>query len=291
MRKSRFTQEEMVKILRETAETSLPEVARKHRLSERTLYLWRRRLGTIGAPDAKAPKAEKCLVQKGPGTRPARPPRTLGVLSEGGKRRKTRERVIAAAMSLFFEKGYDAVTIKEIAKAARLTNRSFFNYFSTKEDVVETWPEQFGLELVAAVVVRPPREPLVVVVEEALKVASAAVRPYNMTVDRLVACTPALMLREKVKYTQLEEALAGALAQRVPGERAQLRAHLLALIVVGTLRLASSERRRYHGVGFTAAPEYSTSEIFQALWAELRDIGAAGLAARSILTRPGLSSQ
>jgi AcrR family transcriptional regulator len=293
MRKSRFTAEEVVKILREADKTSLPGVAKKHGLSERTLYLWRRRFATTDARDAKRLKvleAKDGLVQKGAGTRATPPSRTHGVGSEGGKRRRTRERIIAAAMSLFFEKGYEAVTITEIAKAARLNYRSFFNYFATKEDVVETWQDQFGVELVAAVAVRPLREPLVVVVEEALKVASAAVSPHDIAVDRLIGCTPALMDREKVKYAQLENVLACALAQRVPGDCAQFRANLLAMIVVGTLRLASAERRRCDSVRSSAVPEYFSSEVFQTLWDELRDIGAAGLAARSILTRFGLSS-
>jgi putative transposase len=64
MRKSRFSEEQKVKMLREAERSSVAAVAKKHGVSTETLYKWRRSFGGMEVTDVKRLKQENARLKK-----------------------------------------------------------------------------------------------------------------------------------------------------------------------------------------------------------------------------------
>jgi AcrR family transcriptional regulator len=72
------------------------------------------------------------------------------------KKRAAREAIAAAARRLFAERGFDAVTVAEVAAAADVSEKTVFNHFATKEDLAFAGREQGVMRLVTDIAERPP---------------------------------------------------------------------------------------------------------------------------------------
>ena len=71
------------------------------------------------------------------------------------KKQRTRQLIADTARAMFVERGFDAVAVAEVARAAEVAEATVFNYFPTKEDLVFQGMEAFEAELLDAVRDRP----------------------------------------------------------------------------------------------------------------------------------------
>ena len=100
---------------------------------------------------------------------PPKAPRPLPLPQR--KRQLVRQEIARAAWLLFAERGYEDTTVAEIARAAGISRRSFFRYFSSKEDVVIGTSDALAEDVLAAFARRPAAEPPLVAIERALRPA------------------------------------------------------------------------------------------------------------------------
>jgi AcrR family transcriptional regulator len=77
------------------------------------------------------------------------------------KKRQTREAIAGAAAVLFAERGFDAVTVEEVARAADVSRQTIFNYFRSKEEMLFDRDAQVEAALLAALRDREPGTSLV----------------------------------------------------------------------------------------------------------------------------------
>jgi AcrR family transcriptional regulator len=120
-------------------------------------------------------------------------------------------------MALFEERGYAKTTVGDIAERAGLTERTFFNHFSDKREVLFAGSEQFVGRVVEAARAAPKSErPLDVVVMayEATNDFFEERRPFARRRSALIAAHPELQERELVKMLSVTAALTEVLEKR-----------------------------------------------------------------------------
>jgi AcrR family transcriptional regulator len=141
------------------------------------------------------------------------------------KRRRTRQALIGAAMRLFETKGYERTTVAEIAAAAEVSPKTYFNYFTSKDEVlfphlarrisaaVELIEQRRPDDDMADVVVRAMEYMLADAARDELEAGLASVRlPLIMSVPEVRAAT---LHRYFLAEAQLAEALHRAYADVV----------------------------------------------------------------------------
>ena len=134
------------------------------------------------------------------------------------KKQQTREEIFEAARRLFGERGFDAVTVAEIARAADLSEVTVFNYFPTKEDLFYAGMQFFEEQLIEAVANRPRGEPAIKafrrrVLAGAENLAGRGRAEAILKAGRIIAVSPSLVAREREIVDAYTRRLAKVLAE------------------------------------------------------------------------------
>ncbi|MFI8365709.1 TetR family transcriptional regulator [Streptomyces sp. NPDC085466] len=139
------------------------------------------------------------------------------------KKQRTRDALVRVALELFTTQGYERTTVDEIVEAVEVSQRTFFRYFSSKEEVAFAVQRIVEEEFVRALALRPPEEGPFDAMRNAVLAAWDRV---GETIDRIVPVelylrtffmiesTPALLAAHLRRSSEMEETIARLVARR-----------------------------------------------------------------------------
>jgi AcrR family transcriptional regulator len=189
------------------------------------------------------------------------------------RRQETRDRIVDAAAGLFAERGFDAVSVVEIAQRAGVVEKTVFNHFPVKEGLVFDADPPMRAALLDAVRRRPAGESVsaaagnfVVAAVSLLGTPEAADGVAEMA--RVIRGSRTLQIREREILGELTGSLADLIAEETGARPGQIEPWLAAHAVLG-LYASLLELARDRVLAGVSGPELS---------AELRRQGRRGLA-------------
>jgi AcrR family transcriptional regulator len=220
---------------------------------------------TAGVPDAPADAP-------GPGRRARRRERRGPSLREQ-RRQRTREAIVDAAAGLFTERGFDHVSVMEIAQRAGVVEKTVFNHFPVKEGLVFEADPPIRAALLDAVRRRPGGESVAAaaggfVVAAVSQLGSPAAAEGMAEMARVIRGSRTLQVREREILGTLTDTLAEQITLETRASAGELEPWLAANAVMG-LYSSLLELARDRVLAGASGPE---------LVAELRARGRRGLA-------------
>ncbi|GAA0219370.1 TetR family transcriptional regulator [Saccharothrix mutabilis subsp. mutabilis] len=164
------------------------------------------------------------------------------------KKQQTRENISNQATRLFLERGFDKVTIADVAEAADVAKMTVTNYFPRKEDLALDLGAVFVDMLARTVRERAPGESALTALHRAYADAVARQDPVigfsGPEFARMIADSPALVSRLREFHDDRETALAEALAEQTASHPDDLRPRVAAALLGGVHRLLFDETLR-----------------------------------------------
>lgn len=186
------------------------------------------------------------------------------------KRQATEDRIAACATRLFLDHGFEGTTVDAIAEAAGISRRSFFDYFSTKEDILFAWHGVLAPLIRLSVGAGPADGDPVAAARDALvEISDRYDRRVETLVIRLSGSSERVRAGRQMGLVRVEQALVDALRTRWPDRKDATRLAVIGMVSVGALRLAldrwvgdpaAGALRDHFGVVLAAIGPYASSQ-------------------------------
>jgi AcrR family transcriptional regulator len=165
------------------------------------------------------------------------------------KKQQTKQAIFDAARRLFAERGFDEVTVAEIASAADVSEVTVFNYFPSKEDLFYGGMQFFEEQLLEAVRTRPRGESAIKALRRRLLESSDGLRTKEriaaiVKAAEMVSASPSLVAREREIVERYTRRLAELLAAETKTGSDDVEAMAAAAALIGAHRVIVEDVRR-----------------------------------------------
>jgi len=205
------------------------------------------------------------------------------------KKQQTWGLIAQTARRLFQERGFDAVTVADVARAADVSRKTVFNYFPTKEDLFYSGLEFFEARLLDAIRERKPGESILAAFERFVTAPRGLLAADDpdagerlLAINRLIIGSSALLAREQQIYAGYAAALAALIAEETHARPDDIAPWVAANAMIGLHKALVDYARRQ-----VLAGERDRARIAHELRAQarqavgllehgLRHLGAAG---------------
>jgi AcrR family transcriptional regulator len=168
------------------------------------------------------------------------------------KKQQTRQLLADTARRLFAERGFEAVSVAEVAREADVAEATVFNYFPSKEDLVFSGLERFEDELLAAIRNRSTGDTILAAFGRfvlqprgflATRDQHSAERLLELS--RMIAQSPALLAREQQIFARYTNSLARLIADDTGAAADDPRPAVTAAALLGVHRALIEHVRRH----------------------------------------------
>jgi AcrR family transcriptional regulator len=158
------------------------------------------------------------------------------------RKKLTAAELETAAFRLFGERGFDSVTVDDIAAEADVSRRTFFRYFASKEDVLLADHLVQLARLREAMAARPGDEPVLTALRNAVLSLTSDFEERKEAIilrGRIMRDTPSLQARSLVHQKAWEDAIQQMVAERLGVDPvADLRPGVVAATALAAMRVA-----------------------------------------------------